>query len=274
MSPRTSPWSGTVTGRLLTVLGKPSAVDKKGTRLPSFTSQSLTSSRSGMSEELPPYSPAPPPPVAAVPIKHNRIAGTVYTCSIADQQHDYFWITRAGPLGNYHVSVTTAHTTPLYHIETSRAPDAPDIQLFATSNPLPVAAARITRNPSKSDPLATICTTPPHLAATVWRPLLPAARPDNYMASIPIVTVPGLRGSVRAFAWRTTGRGLELWWRSPTHGAETAAEQPVFARCTFRGSTDYPENVIEVRRGGGLEFELGVVLGMAVVLQLTNRQLK
>lgn len=94
------------------------------------------------------------------------MAGSVWTCSVADRQHDYYKISQAEP-ENYTVSLTIDPTTPLYRIVTCRNPDdSTDIRLFeaAFGSGLPVAAVHTNKNWKKGQPLAVVCTSSPPLA--------------------------------------------------------------------------------------------------------------
>jgi len=233
---------------------------------------------------LPPYSekhPSKEPPVLSAQTTVNRIASTVQTCSIRDFQVDYLTIVRVSPT-TYHISLTV-DPTPLYRIELVSDPTTiGSIQIFTASNTtLPaVAAARLSANTkSKIEPAATICTSSPHLPDALWRPLTRTGMfsVDDYQTSIPIVTVPGRAATPHQFSWRTGSLSepfYHLLWDGPLPLVPTSrfmhdqrGSEYVFAaieRKTAKGG----ENLIEIRRGGGLDFELSVVLELFVILHL------
>lgn len=216
----------------------------------------------------------------------NRIANTVQTCSIRDCQVDYLTIVRTSPT-SYHISLTV-DPTPIYRIElVSDSTKIGNIQIFpAFDTTLPaVAAARLSANSKrKSEPVAKICTSSPHLPDALWRPLHRTGMlsVDDYRTSIPIVTVPGRAPTPHQFSWKID-RPLELfyqlWWDGPLPLTSTLrfvddqrGSEYVFA--TMAGKTvEGGENVIEIRRGGGLDFELSVLLELFAILHFKKEQL-
>jgi hypothetical protein len=50
--------------------------------------------------------------------------------------------------------------------------------------------------------------------------------------------------------------------------SESLDREQLFANYYQRGNRVFPKGVLEVRRGGGIEFEMGVVLGMLAVLEM------
>lgn len=216
----------------------------------------------------------------------NRIAGTVQTCSIRDFQVDYLTIVRVSPT-NYHVSLTV-DPTPLYHIElvlgSTRIGNIQVFPAFDTTLPA-VAAARLSANPkSKSEPSAMICTSSPHLPDALWRPLTRTGMlsVEAYQTSIPIVTVPGRAPASHQFSWRTGSLSepfYQLWWDGPLPLVPASrfmhdqrGSEYVFATMA-RKTAEGGENLIEIRRGGGLDFELSVVLELFVILHFKKEQL-
>lgn len=238
---------------------------------------------------LPPYSESekqpskePSAPSATV----SRIAGTVQTCSIRDFQVDYLTIVRDSPT-RYHISLTI-DPTPLYRIElVSESTKIGNIQIFpASDSTLPaVAAARLSVNPkSKSEPLATICTSSPHLPDAYWRPLSRTGMfsVQDYTTSIPIITVPGRAAAPQQFSWqsyRLSEPFYQLRWDGPLSLVPSAmfmndqrGSEYVFATMA-RKTADGGENLVEIRRGGGLDFELSVILELFVILYFKKEQL-
>jgi hypothetical protein len=239
--------------------------------------------------KLPPYSEHPPFKGGSAPnaqVTANRIAGNVQTCSIKDLQIDYLKIVRESAT-SYYICLSV-DPTPIYRIEfVSDSTKIGDIQVFPAFDPaLPaVAAARLSRNPkSKSEPVAMICTSDPYLPDARWRSLTRAstlALSEDYRSSIPIVTVPGTAPTHHQFAWRTSlcEPFFELWWEGPLPHVSSRGftkddrdSRYLFAT-VVRRVAETEENLIEIRRGGGLEFELNVVLEMFVILQHQNKQL-
>jgi hypothetical protein len=131
---------------------------------------------------------------------------------------------------------------------------------------------------------------------TTWRPLYPSSRTRTgkiitltYRCQIPIVLVPGLHASIRAFIWRTTPAatyfelasegGLEI---EPGRTFENVNKKGdgkgdgkdwswrrVLARVTIddEGTPD----VFEIRRGGGVEFEMAVLVHVWAILEGLKR---
>jgi hypothetical protein len=222
----------------------------------------------------------------SVQFKTNSIDGNVQTCCIKDLQHSYIKIVRESST-SYYICLTV-DPTPLYRIEFSKDPSAVgDILVFPASNSssVAVAAARLAKNPKRKEPVATICTLSPHRPDAKWRPLLKSsllAIGEEYKSSIPIVTVPGMQPTAKSFAWRTalSNPYFQLCWDGPLLHQPARAyidgEQDfrhLFATCVMKGGDESQDNLIEMRRGGGLEFELTVVLELFAILYQMNKQL-
>jgi len=100
---------------------------------------------------------------------------------------------------------------------------------------------------------------------------------QHYICSLPVVVVPGCKAIKRDFAWRfgDLDRGepdVELWLReglmyAPREGLD---REQLFANYWRRGTRLVEKGVLEVRRGAGWEFEMGVVLGMLAVLEMKS----
>ena len=242
--------------------------------------------------ELPPYSEAPPPVVpaeASAQTTNGRIAGAVLTCSIADMHHDYFKITRESAT-RYQLSLTV-DPTPIYRVELTRDPtvvgDIVVLPVFSSRGAVAaVKFANLKKSKTRYEPVATVCAQEPCRPDMTWLPLVKASvlgpRKDceMYRSSIPIVTVPGLKASIETFVWRfkpsATYFEMSSEWPLPYEPGRTSNQTEgdsrlVFARVTLKSSgKTYPE-VIEIRRGGGLEFELTVVLNAFTILHNMNR---
>ncbi|TVY47284.1 hypothetical protein LCER1_G008520 [Lachnellula cervina] len=223
---------------------------------------------------LPPYAEKHPSKETLAPTATaGSIAGTVQTCSIRDFQVDYFTIVRNSTT-SYHLSLTV-DPTPLYRIEVvSSSTKIGNIQIFPASNStLPaIAAARLSANPkSKNEPSATICTSSPTQPDALWRPLTRTGMfsIEGYQSTIPIITVPGRAATPHQFSWRTGSLSeplYQLWWDGPLPLVPTFG----FMR-DQRGSEG--DNLVEIRRGGGMDFELSVILELFVILHLRKEQL-
>lgn len=242
--------------------------------------------------KLPPYSENPSfkeKSTLSAQITTNRVAGTVQTCSIKDFHFDYLTIVRDSST-SYHISLTV-DPTPIYRIEfvsdSSKISDITDIQIFpAFDTTLPaVAAARLSANPkSKREPAASMCTSEPHLPEALWRPLSRASMlsVESYQSSIPIVMMPGIAPAPHQFSWRTGSLSepfYQLWWDGPLPLVPASmfmhdqrGTEYVFATMT-RKTAEGGVNLIEIRRGGGLEFELSVILELFVILHYQKKQL-
>lgn len=216
----------------------------------------------------------------------NRIAGSTQTCSIRDFQVDYLTIVPVSAT-SYHLSLTV-DPTPLYRIELVSDSKVGNIQIFpASDTTLPaVAAARLSANPkSKTEPAATICTSAPHLPSAVWRPVRSSTgflSVESFNTLIPIVTVPGRSPKPHEFSWRTGALAepfYQLWWEGPLPLFPEArffhdqrGSEYIFATVT-RKTAAGGENLIELRRGGGLDFELSIVLELFVILHFKKQAL-
>lgn len=104
---------------------------------------------------------------------------------------------------------------------------------------------------------------------------------DDFKSTIPVVKYAGAQPTMQSFGWRTNYPvpNYELWWEGPlplqSPRTYTKADRDcrfVFVTCIFKGETN-ADNVIEIRRGGGLHFELSVLLEFFVILHLSNKEL-
>jgi hypothetical protein len=238
---------------------------------------------------LPPYSekqPAAEMSTHSAPATANRITGSIQTCSIRDYQVDYLTIVPVSAT-SYHICLTV-DPTPLYRIELLSDSKVGDIQIFPASNTSlpPVAAARLSANAkSKTEPAATICTSSPHLPDAAWRPVQTSTgmlSVESYKTAIPIITVPGRSPTPHEFSWRTGSLAepfYQLWWEGPLplfpearFFRDQRGSEYIFATVS-RKTAAGGENLIEIRRGGGLDFELSVVLELFVVLHFKKQKL-
>ncbi|EPE25940.1 hypothetical protein GLAREA_01852 [Glarea lozoyensis ATCC 20868] len=239
--------------------------------------------------ELPPYSEKHDSEEKSTPTSiqttTNRIAGTINTCSVKDGQVDYFTVVRDSPT-SYHVSLTI-DPTPIYRIElVSDSTKLGDIQVFPANDPnLPaIAAARLSTNPkkSKTEPAATTCVSSPHDPNSTWWPLTRSSTVllTGIVSPIPIITVPGRAAITHNFSWEISSEPIyRLWWCGqlpfvPKSGFVHVPRGPEyqFAAMT-RKSAAGGENILEIRRGGGLDFELTVLLHFFVLVHMEKGQL-
>ncbi|KAH8650035.1 hypothetical protein BX600DRAFT_473985 [Xylariales sp. PMI_506] len=239
--------------------------------------------------DLPPYSekqPSKPTSVPSASTPANRIAGNVQTCSIRDFQVDYLTIVRDSAT-SYHIALTV-DPTPLYRIElVSLTTKIGNIQIFsAADSTLPViAAARLSADPkNKTVPIATICTSSPTQPDALWRPITRTGTfsVEDYRSQIPIITVPGRAATLQHFSWKIghiSKPYYRLWWDNPLPLVPYAMFMPdqrgseyVFATIA-RKTASGGDNLVEIRRGGGIEFELSVILELFVILHFTNEPL-
>ena len=106
---------------------------------------------------------------------------------------------------------------------------------------------------------------------------------DDYQSAIPIVTVPGRAAAPHQFSWRVGPLSepfYELLWNGPLPLVPSAmfrnderGSEYVFATLARKTSPEGGDNLVQIRRGGGLEFELSVILELFVILRLKNEQL-
>lgn len=217
--------------------------------------------------------------------KATRIAGNVQTCSIKDLQSDYLKIVCESPT-SYYICLTV-DPTPIYTIKFVSDSKVGDVQIFWASEPSqpPVAAARLSPpNTKRTEAVAMICCSEPHLPDAHWTALIRStlfSMGEDYRMSIPVVTAPGLAPTPCQFGWRTgmCDPLIELWWDSPLpysverlYSKNDRDSRYLFAT-GVRGTPEKPENLIEMRRGAGMEFEMTVVLGFLAILHQQNRQL-
>lgn len=228
--------------------------------------------------DLPPYSPASVEPAAP----KSSLAGSIQTCGIADLQHDYFRITQLQDSPNKHQVSLTVDDTPLYLVEISQDPSAvADVQLFtAFRADAPHAACRMAAKKGSKE-VAMTCTSDPLHEGATWRPLLRAKSTvyrTDFTGSLPLVMVPGCRPVWRNFSWRfgtPPHAAVELWLRDevPYSPYQSLDRAQLFANYHDARSTGlYEKGVLEMRRGGGLQFEYGVLVSILSVLELARRE--
>ncbi|CAH0038158.1 unnamed protein product [Clonostachys solani] len=232
-------------------------------------------------EDLPPYQEKQPikettqPSASATNHIINRIAGTIQTGSIRDFQVDYLTLIRDSAT-SYHVSLTV-DPTPLYHIKLiSSFSKVGNIQIFSASDStLPIAAARLSADPTnKREPLATICTCSPTQPNALWVPMTaPRMLSFDYKVNLPIVTVPGRPAAPHLFKWYSAPDEpkFDLRWAGALpivldirYHENNYDSQFMFAT-VVRKTAGGEDTIVEIRRWGGIEFELGVILGLFVV---------
>lgn len=244
---------------------------------------------SSNTDNLPPYQEKQPFNETTVPVASppaGRIAGSIQTCSIRDNQVDYLKIVRNSAT-SYDICLTI-DPTPLYRIQlVSSFSIVGNIQIFSLSDTTtPIAAARLSTNPkSKSEPIATICTSSPAVPDALWRPMARKTGTfsiHEHQSEIPIVTVPGLPATPHRFLWMSRHLSepyYRLEWDGPLpmtpssmSGDSKRGNEYVFAT-VVKKSTEGEANLVEIRRGGGLEFELSVILQLFVILHFSQVEL-
>ncbi|KAK7228158.1 hypothetical protein V2G26_000328 [Clonostachys chloroleuca] len=201
----------------------------------------------------------------------SRLAGSIQTCSISDGYMDHFSITRVSD-STYYLSLTV-DPTPIYRIELILGPTkVGNIQIFSASDttlPALAAARASTEKRSKKVPVGTICTSSPTEPDSHWRPVF--CTKDGYTwfqysSEIPVVKVPGRAAKPQTFKWDIwDGEPTRLFWQGPlplqTRPLHTSAPDSMpfpFAQVKFE--PDNGEHLVQIRRGGGIEFELSVIL--------------
>lgn len=235
------------------------------------SSTSLAAPTTPIPSNTPPNFPDLPPPFTQ-PGPKGSLAGSVQTISLSDMQHDYFRITRVTTT-TYSISLTS-DPTPLYRVEVDSHPSAdPAIQVFDLFSPLPVATARL--NPAVTT--TTTCTNNPAGDNPKWRPITLQA-----YSILPLVVIPGMGTVERSVRWQHTTKystHLELWLREPLFGISAGGapgtmpwRDMLLARYGVEGVGFSADRVLEVRRGGGIEFELGVVVQAFAILEMDRRK--
>ncbi|OBT60424.1 hypothetical protein VE03_10284 [Pseudogymnoascus sp. 23342-1-I1] len=215
-------------------------------------------------QPTPTYTPHPP-----IRLPKRNMAGPIQTISLADKQHDYFQVTRTSPFTltaptTYCMSLTT-DPTPLYRIEVDPRPTAdPAIQLFDPSTPLPLAIARLA---PFVPTVAAVCTRDPAGANPVWHPMGEAS------GMLCLEPVPGLPAVLRSVGWTYTKLTSHLTCTLMGSLFGIADDDTVLARYGMMGRGRFSADMVfEVLRGGGLEFELAVVMQVFTKLEADRRR--
>lgn len=187
----------------------------------------------------------------------------------------------------YYSVCLTIDPTPIYRVEfATGSTNGGDIQIFpASDTALPaIAAARLSINPkSKTEPFARICTDL-SLPRTIWRPMERKSSwlGETYSGSIRILTVPGMAPVDAKFEWEVGVMAepfFQLWWDGPLPLVPKSRfmhdqRGPEYIFCTMARKVSEKEvNLIEIRRGGGLEFELTVLLQLFAILRYQKKPL-
>lgn len=267
-----------------------------------FSATSSKPSTNNMADELPAYSRDPPPGASSAstaivddqfPRGRTRIAGDVHTLSIADMQHDYLKITRESPR-TFHVSLAI-DPEPLYRVEISEDPAAEvDVVIYPLhhgTQGTPVAAAQM-KKPipvnENAPALASLCAEGLYTSRARWHTLrkfvgnTKKISGGEYAGPISIVPAPGLDALTPSLSWRIDAAApyFELWWVGPLHlepagsqNQRNAGRDPRYLFATAEVKKiprqGYP-SLIRIRRGGGLVFELTVVLQLFVIMHHMN----
>lgn len=234
---------------------------------------------SSNSDGLPPYQEKPSSTQeTTAPSAHSsrlaypsRLAGSIQTCSISDGYMDHFSITRVSD-STYHLSLTV-DPTPIYRIELILGPTkVGNIQIFSASDttlPALAAARSSTENKGKKVPVGTICTSSPTEPDAHWRPVFctnDGYTRTQYSSEIPVTKVPGRAAKPQTFEWDVwEGQPTRLFWQGPLplqprclHTADPKSLPFLFAQVNFE--PDEGEHLVQIRRGGGIDFELSVIL--------------
>ncbi|KAL5345435.1 hypothetical protein ACLOAV_009807 [Pseudogymnoascus australis] len=242
----------------------------------SLATSSLSAPTNAAPSNTPPTLPDFPPTFFPQPEPRDSLAGPIQTISLSDMQHDYYRITRVTGT-TYSISLTT-DATPLYRVEVDTHPAAdPAIQVFDLFNPLPLATARLSPAVINS----TTCTCDPAGDNPKWRPLsLRLSTFLNY-SILPIVVIPGVQPIERYVRWQPrtkTSSHLELWLQEPLFessaeaASTTQSRDLLLARYGIGGMGFTADQMLEIRRGGGREFELGVLVQAFAVSEIDRRR--
>ncbi|OBT99666.1 hypothetical protein VE01_02165 [Pseudogymnoascus verrucosus] len=231
------------------------------------STSSLAPSTSASASTAPVPPSTDPPTYLPQPIlrttRHN-LAGPIQTVSLSDKQHDYFLATRTSPT-TYTLSLTS-DPTPLYRIEISPSPASdPAIQLFDFHDPFPLAAARM---PPFVTTFASVCTREPAGAGAVWH------RMTDSHGVLAVEIVPGLPVVNRDVVWSTPRltTGLTCTLLGSLFGWD--GDGVTLARYGMTGPGFRADMVFDILRGGGIEFELGIVMQVFVKLEADRRKLE
>ncbi|OBT85758.1 hypothetical protein VE02_05812 [Pseudogymnoascus sp. 03VT05] len=210
---------------------------------------------------------ADPPSYLPQPIirpARRNLAGATQTVSLSDNQHDYFQATLTTPT-TYTISLTT-DPTPIYRVEIDPSPTTdPAIQLFDFDDPFPLAAARM---PPFVTTAASICTREPAGAGAIWHPLH-----ETHAALLPLEIVPGLPVVNRAVSWSCARSTSDLKCTLMGSLFGWSGDGLVLARYGMVGPGFRADMVFDILRGGGIEFELGVVVQAFARLESDRRKI-
>jgi hypothetical protein len=253
-----------------------------------------------MAEELPAYSRDPPPGSSSappivddqLPRVRTRMLGDVHTLSIADMQHDYLKITRVSPT-TFHLSLSI-DPEPLYRVELSEDRTAvEDVVIYPMHHGVrgpPVASARMQKlipANERAPALASLCAEGLYTPRARWHTFrkfigyTKKVSGGEYAGPISIVPGPGLDELTPSFSWRIDAAAphFELWWGGPLHlepagsNNNNGGRDPryLFASVEVKKMPrqSYP-TLIRFRRGGGLVFELTLVLQLFVITHHMN----
>lgn len=98
---------------------------------------------------------------------------------------------------------------------------------------------------------------------------------------MPIVIVPGCKPVMCNVSWRLAPRlspnpmeaDVELWLKEPLpFTADIFDSVLLLARYYDRNTRIYEKGTLEIRRGCGIDFEYGAVLGIFAALELAGRK--
>ncbi|KFX92153.1 hypothetical protein O988_07397 [Pseudogymnoascus sp. VKM F-3808] len=206
-----------------------------------------------------------------MPAPRKNLAGPVQTVSLSDMQHDYFRITQATAT-TYSISLTT-DPTPLFRIEVDRNLGAdPAVQIFDLFNPLPLAAARL--YPAVANTV--VCTREPAGDDIKWRPVS-----NQGYSHLPMVVIPGMAAVARQVRWHHKSKHstiMECWLNDPLFNISMGGSTQnmpwrdlLVARYGIEGVGFSADKVMEIRRGGGLEFELGIMVQAFAIVEADRR---
>jgi hypothetical protein len=126
-------------------------------------------------------------------------------------------------------------------------------------------------------PVATMCTRPEAeyqlSAVTTSTPWIPIYRMgffavNDYTFQLPVVMVPGCRPFMRSFGWMCRPWGCLELKMTDDRIEHIGTRENIYATWYYEKGWVFEKGVLEIRRGGGLQFELGVVISALAVIEM------
>jgi hypothetical protein len=193
------------------------------------------------------------------------------------------------PSANIEIQIFEAFTSGPALATCRTSPKDPESTKLKFSNMKNIKNIKNITRIAKSPPVASVCTASPESPDAKWQALYKSSALtwSYFSGRIPLVMVPGCGPVLRNFVWRigqaSNQAQLELWLKeelddeTATEGSsnpEGSNRAHLFARYYGHGQKQghakpfIKKHILEVRRGGGIEFEFAVILEVLAILHL------